>query len=80
MRTTLHLPDELHAQVKARAAELGVPMTELFQQALRLVLRADVAAEPQASYRVDPLPAGDGVRPGVDITDGAALADLMDGR
>lgn len=80
MRTTVHLPDELHARAKARAADLGVSLTQLLEEALRLVLRDDAAAENAAPYRVDPLPAGEGVQPGVDITDGAALADLLDGR
>lgn len=77
MRTTVHLPDDLHARAKARAAELGVSMTQLLEEALRLVLRDDVAREDLGPYRVDPLPAGEGVHPGVDITDGAALADVL---
>lgn len=75
----MRLPDELHAQAKARAAELGVSFTELLEDALRLVLRDDQAGEVAGRYELDPLPAGDGVQGGVDLSDGAALADLMDG-
>jgi len=77
----VRLPDELHARAKQRAAESGMTFTELLEEALRLVLRdADPVDQPEARYQVHPLPAGDGVRPGVDLTDSAALVDLMEGR
>jgi predicted transcriptional regulator len=66
MRTTVRLPDELHARAKQRAAESGMTFTELLEEALRLVLRdADPVDQPEA---------------GVDLTDSAALVDLMEGR
>lgn len=79
MRTTVRLPDELHARAKRRAAEAGITFTDLLEDALRLVLSDD--AEPRSeSYAVEPLPAGNGVQPGVDLDDTAALVDLMEGR
>lgn len=80
MRTTVRLPDDLHARAKQRAAEAGITFTDLLEEALRLVLRDDMAAERPQPYRVTPLPSGDGVHPGVDLTDSAALLDHMDGR
>jgi len=81
MRTTVRLPDELHARAKQHAAESGMTFTDLLEEALRLVLRdTDRIDEPGARYQVHPLPAGEGVQPGVDLTDSAALVDLMDGR
>lgn len=80
MRTTVRLPDTLHARAKRRAAEAGITVTELLEEALRLVLDDDSATQDQGRYAVDPLPAGHGVQPGVDLDDAAALQDLMDGR
>lgn len=80
MRTTVRLPDDLHARAKQLASEAGITFTDLLEEALRLVLRDDVAAERPPAYRVRPLPAGDGVHPGIDLTDSAALLDHMGGR
>lgn len=78
MRTTVRLPDDLYRRAKARAAESGVTFTQLLEDALRVVLSRDQAAEPRTVYEVRPLPRGRGVQPGVDLTDQAGLLDLMD--
>jgi hypothetical protein len=41
MKTTLNVPDELYRQVKIRAAQDGVPVTELVVQGLQLILRSN---------------------------------------
>lgn len=79
MRTTVRLPDDLYRRAKARAAESGVTFTQLLEDALRLVLsRGEGGGEEPPPYRVHPLPAGQGLQPGVDLDDQAALLDLMD--
>lgn len=80
MRTTVRLPDDLHARARRHAAAQGITFTDLLEEALRLVLRDDVAATERATYRVQPLPESGGTLGGVDLDDGAALLDLMDGR
>ncbi|HEX9888245.1 MAG TPA: CopG family transcriptional regulator [Nitriliruptorales bacterium] len=80
MRTTVRLPDDLHERAKKRAAEAGVTFTQLLEDALRLVLRDDLASEAAGRYEVDPLPRGCGLQAGVDLTDTSALIELMEGR
>lgn len=80
MRTTVHLPDDLHSRARRRAAESGITFTNLLEDALRLILDdKGPAGEPEDHYRVNPLPAGGGVSPGVDLSDTATLVDLMEG-
>ena len=76
-RTTVRLPPELLAAAQQRARDTGRTFTDLLADSLRNELRV-----PAASARVcEPLPTyrGNGVRPGVDLADGGALHDLMDG-
>ena len=76
-RTTVRLPDELLAAAKRRARETGRTFTDLLSDALRNELRAPVLA----SRVCEPLPVyrGEGLRPGVDLTDSSALEDLLGG-
>lgn len=80
MRTTVRLEDALLEQAKGEAARRGKTLTALIEQGLRLAL-----AEPRRK-RVRPrvkLPVcglGGGVLPGVDLDDGSALLDRMEGR
>ena len=79
MRTTVRLPDELFRRAKAHAADNGITFTRLLEDALRLVMRQqDRAADAPGPYDVQPLPAGRGLQPGVDLDDQAALLDLME--
>jgi hypothetical protein len=77
MRTTILLPDELYDRVRLTAAAERRTVTSVIEEALRSALadRERVTATPP--YRVDPISGGT-VRPGVDLDDSAALADLMD--
>jgi len=80
MRTTLILPDDLYREVKRAAADDGRTVTSLVEEALRTALaRRFAPASDRATYRVAPV-GGRGPQPGVDLTDAAALADLMEGR
>ncbi len=78
MRTTVRLPDELLRAAKRRAQQTGRTLTQLLEDCLRAELRQPVAprrvSEPLPTYR------GDGLRPGVDLSDASALDDLMSER
>lgn len=76
MRTTLNIDDELYRRVKATAALRGCTVTSLIEDSLReaLMVRESGQARP---IRV--LPERGGVRAGVDLTDGRALRELLDG-
>ena len=78
MRTTVRLPDALMRAAKRHAQKTGRTLTQLLEDCLRAELqrggRPRPVAEPLPTYR------GQGVRPGVDLTDAAALEDLMSER
>lgn len=78
MRTTINLDDDLLHAAKVRAAERRTTLTALIAQALRRELADDASSESQARVRLRTF-AGDGVLPGVDLTDNASVRDAMDG-
>lgn len=75
MRTTVELPDDLFRRAKAKAAREGRTLTSLFEEALRKDL--DQASQPRRRVTLRTFH-GDGVQPGVDLSNNAALRDLMD--
>lgn len=77
MRTTIHLPDDLHRRAKRKAAEEGRTLTGLIEEGLRAILDSPA---PVPNRRVMPRvsSARGGVRPGIDINDSAALQELDD--
>ncbi len=80
MRTSVILPDELYRQVKERARSEDRTVTSFLEDALRHELgrRAEEArTEDPERYLAAPSGSG-GVMPGVDLTNNAALLDLMD--
>ena len=76
MRTTIRIEDSLLRQAKAAAAASGRSLNDLIVDAIRAAL----AVRPK-SARVVALPtsSGNGLQPGVDLDDSAALLDLMEG-
>ncbi len=76
MRTTLDINDELLRAAKAHAADGRTTLKATVEQALRAFLAGP------ARRRSDPPPIpvfrGRGVQAGVDLTDNAALEDMMD--
>ena len=75
MRTTIDINDALLQAVKARAAREHKTLKETFEQALRAFL-ANPA--PVAHAPAIPVFRGQGVQPGVDLTDNAALLAILD--
>ena len=78
MRTTIDLNDALLSAAKARAARDRRPLKAVVEQALRAFL----ADPPPAAQDAPSIPVfhGSGVQPGVDLTDNAALEDLMNAK
>lgn len=66
MRTSIHIPDDLLARAKIKAAEEGRTLTSLIEEGLRTVLLKKPA--PSAEVRVLPRvsKATGGLRPGID--------------
>ena len=75
MRTTIDVNDELLRAVKAHAASEHRTLKEIVEQALREFL-AGPGLGPADAPPI-PLFRGRGVRPGVDLTDNAALEAIM---
>ena len=78
MRTTVRLPPGLMAQAKKLARDTSRTLTQVIEDALRVA----VARKPTTPVRSVSFPIvhGDGVQPGVDLDNNAALLDLMEGR
>jgi hypothetical protein len=78
MRTTINLPDPLLVQARRRAAETGRTLTTFVADAVRESLARRQEARKEPPVRLTTFRGG-GLQPGVDLDDGAALQDLMDG-
>lgn len=76
MRTTLRIDDELARLAKSQAASEGVTLTALIERSLRESLAKRKVRGPRRELPTD---TGDGVQDGVDLADGRALRDQMDG-
>lgn len=80
MRTTVRLDDELLEQAKEEARRRGETLTSLIDQGLRLVLaRSTVLRTGRKKVRLPVSRERGGTMPGVDLSDTAALAEVMDG-
>ncbi len=77
MRTTIRLDDGLLKELRVLAAETDRTMTSLIEEALRnLLARQKQVKLPRDAVRLATV-GGNGLFPGVDLDDGAALLDLM---
>ena len=76
MRTTINLDDDLLAEAKQVATRTGRSLTDVVEDALRESLHR----RHRTARRAVELPVfgQDGLQPGVDLDDSAALLDLMD--
>ena len=75
MRTTIDVDDALLKAVKIRAAKEHRTLKVTFEQALREYLASPCDATTDAL--AIPTFRGNGVQPGVDLTDNAALQSIM---
>jgi len=71
------MTEALYRRAKARAAERGQTVSALVEDAVRVAL--DSRPEESGTDRPLPVFGGSGVMPGVELTDNAALRELMDG-
>ena len=77
MRTTIHIPDDLLAEVKKLSAESHTTVTALVEDALRERLSRRRQKSRSKPLRLTTYGKG-GLQPGVDLDDSAALLDLME--
>ena len=77
MRTTIRLTDSLLKDVKRAAAVSGQTFTDFVADALREKL-ARRAHQPRRKRVALPVSDGNGLQPGVDLHNSAALLALMD--
>ena len=77
MRTTINLDDELLTEAKLLAQRSGKTLTAVIEDALRERL-ARVPGRMECERTRLPTVGGNGLQPGVDLDNSAALRDLMD--
>ena len=77
MRTTIDINDELLKEAKSYALNERKTLRMVVEQALRVFL-ASPARPDAVDVPAIPVFRGQGVQPGVDLTDNAALEELMD--
>lgn len=78
MRTTIRLKDELLRRAKRKAAQEGRSLTSLIEEGLLAVMSGSARAKPKKARPLPISKRGGGLKPGVDINSGAAMADLSD--
>ena len=78
-RTTIRFDERLLIQAKKLAAEKGITLTELLQDALRETLARRRPSSARSKLRLTTFGRG-GVLPHVDLDGMAALLDRMEGR
>jgi predicted DNA-binding ribbon-helix-helix protein len=76
VRTTVRLDDDLYREVKARAAREGRTVASVLEDAVRVGMRRPAEADTTPFVNV-PVGRG-GLMPGVDLSNNAALSDLLD--
>jgi len=75
MTTTVELDDALLEQARREAAARGESLTALIEQGLQLVLSQ---SKPRRKVDLPVSREGGGVRPGIDLSNNAALLDIME--
>ncbi len=76
MRTTIRIDDDLYRRVKERAARSGRTVSAVLEDAVRRGLGAPEQPAP-SRYVVRPTGTA-GLRPGVDLSSGASIAEALD--
>lgn len=78
MRTTIRLPDYLIQEAKAHAVQSGRTLTAVIEDALRESLARQSARKPMRSPVKLTTVTGQGLQPGIDLDDSAALLQWME--
>jgi len=79
MRTTIHLPDDLLAELKNLAARSNRTLTRVIEDALRESLFRRRRKSSTPAPNLTTFGTG-GLQPGVDLDDSAALLERMESR
>lgn len=77
MRTTIRLDDDLLTEVKVYAARRGKTLTSVIEDALRETIANQHTLEKRPPIKLTTV-TGNGLQPGVDLDDSAALLELME--
>jgi hypothetical protein len=77
MRTTIKLDDDLLQEVKVVAARSGRTMNDVIEDAIRESLAKRRETSNSEKFEM-PVFHGDGVMPGVDISNWASLLEIME--
>lgn len=78
MRTTIRIDDGLFAEVKTYAAHSGRTLNAVVEEALREAIARRARTNTSGAVAL-PTFAGSRLLPGVDLDDGVALRDLIEG-
>lgn len=77
MRTTIRLDDQLYAQIRQLAAKRNTTITAVIEDALRQLLTNQKVLQERSPVYLTTVD-GEGLLPGVDLDDSAALLELME--
>jgi hypothetical protein len=80
MRTTVRLDDALLERARREAERRGETLTALIERGLRLALASPERRPKRRRVEIPVCREGKGTLPGVDLDDGAALLDIVEGR
>lgn len=78
MRTTITLDDQLLVEIKRLAAESGRTLSAVIEEAIRASLARRDDSRRDEPVSLPTFKGGGGVRPGVDLSNNAALLDVME--
>ena len=78
MRTTVRLPEDLLKRAKRKAAAEGRTLTDLIEEGLRAVVTRKARMDKQERVLPRISNATGGPRPGIDISNSAALQEMDD--
>ncbi len=78
MQLTLQLDDALSTEVKKLAADTGQTLPQVIEDSLQMFLASRKTVEKAKPIKLHTSQGGEGLQPGVDLSNNAALQDLMD--
>jgi post-segregation antitoxin (ccd killing protein) len=78
MRTTVRLDENLLTEAKRLAIDTGRTLTQVIEDSLRMSLANRKTIENRKPIKLHTSKGGNGLQPGVDLSNNAALQDLMD--